>query len=273
MNYFLKCQSCGGLNNLKTEYMVFCTHCNAKLKNNYSDWKRFNPEASFDDFKKEHCVTEESLKQNAVEKPEKKPVTTKSILGIVLGIVLFAVFSHLGKMAYKHFSSPAGISTEVLNQEMPLQEYGKLGMCIRSPFELNETDIPLTEEIKSLIEEMYSFTSKTKDGFEIVVTSARYNEIIGEPDLQGAANGSIAEMKSAPGVSNFDSSQKDIKRQGMDGFEIRGSFVLKGNKAKYINVGLIDGLTLYQLMIIHLYDDKNAGELAEKVYQSLEIKK
>lgn len=273
MKYYLRCQSCGKLNHLKTEYMVFCTYCNSKLKNNYSDWKRLHQNSNFEDFKMECCLTEESMQQNAADKSEKKPVTLKTILGIIFGIVLFAAFSHFGKMVYESISSPSGISAEVLKEEMPLKEYGKMGMQIQSPFELKEAVIPISDDVKSLIDEMYSYSSKTKNGFEIIINSIRYNEVIGKPNLQGAANGSVAEMKNVSGVSDFNFSQKDINIQGLDGFEIRGSFVLKSNKAKYINVGLVDGLKLYQLIIIHLYNDENARELAEKVYQSLEIRK
>ena len=56
--YFLKCSKCGHFNEVKTEYMVFCSNCHKKLDNNYSDWFKQNPDKSFDTYKQLICSTE-----------------------------------------------------------------------------------------------------------------------------------------------------------------------------------------------------------------------
>lgn len=55
---FLKCNKCGHLNEVKSEYLVFCQKCNRKLENNFQDWKVKNPDKTFDDFKELICVSE-----------------------------------------------------------------------------------------------------------------------------------------------------------------------------------------------------------------------
>src|SRR6185295_6767562 len=58
MMYYLKCENCGFLNPLLTEYLVFCTSCQKKLVNNFHDWQKSNPDKTFDDFKNLVAVSE-----------------------------------------------------------------------------------------------------------------------------------------------------------------------------------------------------------------------
>jgi hypothetical protein len=41
MNYLI-CDNCNYKNVIYTERVVFCSHCNNKMKNNYLDWKKSN---------------------------------------------------------------------------------------------------------------------------------------------------------------------------------------------------------------------------------------
>lgn len=96
--HYLKCNSCGHLNELKSEYMTFCTSCNKKLENNYSDWKIRNSDQSFDEFKQVMCTTE------AIEASKELP-KTKNHKGLKFGItfvlvfaIAFAIFYALGQI-------------------------------------------------------------------------------------------------------------------------------------------------------------------------------
>ncbi|MUP39139.1 hypothetical protein [Labilibaculum euxinus] len=96
--HYLKCNNCGHLNELKSEYMTFCTKCSKKLENNYSDWKIRNSDQSFDEFKQVMCTTE------AIEASKEIP-KTKNRKGIKLGIIFtlvfavaFAIFYSLGQI-------------------------------------------------------------------------------------------------------------------------------------------------------------------------------
>jgi tetratricopeptide (TPR) repeat protein len=81
---YLKCSTCGHFNAVKTEYLIFCSKCNKKLINNYSDWSKQNSDKTFEDYKQLICTNE------IVEAPPEKTKTTKSkILTYLIAMVVF----------------------------------------------------------------------------------------------------------------------------------------------------------------------------------------
>lgn len=104
---YLKCNKCGHLNKLQTEYQTFCSDCKMKLDNNYSDWKRRNPEKSFDDFKQTECISDEQIAQakKDMAKPNKKH-GLKYYIVLIISIALFsAVGKYGGEIIYSLFNS------------------------------------------------------------------------------------------------------------------------------------------------------------------------
>jgi hypothetical protein len=93
--YFLKCSRCGHFNEVKTEYMIFCSNCNKKLDNNYSDWIKRNSDKSYDDFKKLICTTE--AKETPKIKPKSnKPKGLKYWIGFTIAFAIFYAIGQLG---------------------------------------------------------------------------------------------------------------------------------------------------------------------------------
>lgn len=91
---YLKCNNCGNLNKIQTEYQTFCSDCKKKLDNNYSDWVRLNTEKTFEDFKKAVCISEEDINNAKSMKKSTNKKGLKFYIGLVISI---AVFSTAGK--------------------------------------------------------------------------------------------------------------------------------------------------------------------------------
>ncbi len=93
--HFLNCSKCGHFNEVKSEYLVFCTKCDKKLDNNYSDWIIRNSDKTFEDFKNQVCTTN-------VEEPVKINTTKNKVKGLKYWIgftVAFAIFYAVGHFA------------------------------------------------------------------------------------------------------------------------------------------------------------------------------
>jgi len=253
--------------------MVFCTHCHSKIRNNFKDWKTFNPDASFEDFKNQVCFSEEQMRATQNIKPSKKKLDLKTLAGIIAGIVFFILFSQLGRIAYEHFNTPEFVTADLLEKSAERKEFGKLGLSIISPFELKENNLEMPEAVKPYINEMYFYSVDEKEPMGLMVNSIKYDDSVGQIDLNGAALGSVNEMKNTEGTTDFTYDKQDIVRQGLVGFDIRGSFTRNNTKAHFINLGLMDGFKMYQLVLIYKVDDKLAEKLALKIFNSLEIRK
>lgn len=91
--YYLKCNHCGGYNEIKTEFQIFCSICGKKLENNFKEWEKRNPGKNFEDFVKIECTTEKE--EVIVKKQSSKGwkfwavFTTAAIISAV--IVSFAI--------------------------------------------------------------------------------------------------------------------------------------------------------------------------------------
>jgi hypothetical protein len=92
--HFLKCNNCGHLNEVKSEYLIFCSDCNKKLDNNFSDWQRRNPEKSLDDFKQLICVSREEIEKS---NQKVKPNRIKGLKYWIIFAVAFAIFYAIGQ--------------------------------------------------------------------------------------------------------------------------------------------------------------------------------
>jgi hypothetical protein len=101
---YLKCSKCGCFNEVKTEYQMFCSCCNKKLVDNYSDWKIRNPDNSFDDFKQLICTTEKGdiPKSNSADK-KSPPKILIYLASVTIALVIFYIIGQIGKEALSRF--------------------------------------------------------------------------------------------------------------------------------------------------------------------------
>ncbi len=97
--HYIKCKNCGHNNEVKTEYLTFCTKCNKKLDDNFADWSRLNSDKTFDDFKLMVCTTEETHK-HTLKTGFAKRKGLKYWIGFA---VTFAIFYALGQFSGEIF--------------------------------------------------------------------------------------------------------------------------------------------------------------------------
>jgi hypothetical protein len=93
--HYLKCSNCGHFNELKTEYLTFCKNCNKVLKNNFTDWKKDNPNNTFEDFKQLICTTN-PVEHSKVDSNKKKSKGLKYWIGFALAFAIFYAIGQIG---------------------------------------------------------------------------------------------------------------------------------------------------------------------------------
>lgn len=127
--HYLKCNNCEHFNEVKTEHMIFCSKCNKKLINNYSDWSKRNSDKTFDEYKELFCTTE----PNEILIPKTKSNKTK-VIKFVLGLaVSFVIFYAIGQFMGEK-------STEPLLDKMLMEMASELNKSC--PFIIdNETEL------------------------------------------------------------------------------------------------------------------------------------
>ena len=106
--YFLKCSKCGHLNEVKSEYLIFCSKCDKKLDNSYTDWQKRNSEKSFDDYKQLICITETEVQKSTVKTKTYNFKSLKYGLAFAIAFAIFYAIGHFGgEKIISFFSKPA----------------------------------------------------------------------------------------------------------------------------------------------------------------------
>jgi len=258
------------MNEVKTEYQSFCDACNKKIDNNFPDWKKRNPGKTFGDFRQLICISEADIKANMKQDKPKR----KSLVYWIVFFVSFTIFTIAGSYggeAFIQFLKSEKTGKDVINMKWTRHNYGLYGLSLETPFQMAKTDLNLPDNVKALIEHMDSYTYNTEKGFKVYVNSAKYKPIIGEGSLQGAADGSVTEMKSQKGVTNFVYTQEWTNMGDIPGFVQRGSYDQDGVKINFINEGFVQGLNIWQVMAGYQANDEVGRMAEERVIASVEI--
>lgn len=268
--YYIKCNQCGSLNQFQNDYLTFCSSCNKKLENNYTAWQKANPTKKKEDYIQLYCISDEEIQERILNKPKKKSKLAY-LIGLVIVVSISTALASLGvNELIKYYKISKG-SEKVSEADWERKEYGNLGLSIDTPYELNKIDLPYPEELKTIIDRSYSYTYSSNEGLYILVNSVEYSELIGEFSIEGAANGSINEMKMEEGVSNFTYEQEDIEWNAIPGFKQNGSFLKDGIDANFINIGYAKERIFHQVLIIYPQSNKDAKSISERISSSISL--
>jgi hypothetical protein len=270
--YFLKCNKCGQLNEVKNEYLVFCTSCNKKLDSNFYDWQKRNPDSSLADFKRLVCVTEAEIPKTVPETKSNKPKSLKYWIGFAVAFAIFYAIGQFGGEAIVRFFKSEKTSKEVLSQKWIRETYGSYGLTVETPARLTKGDLPLTEEVKQYITDMDVYNYISAKGFKIMINSIKYDKSVESVDLQGAANGSVDELKLQEGITDVVYTEKALTKNDIPGFIQNGTYKHKGNSFEFINTGFASKLNLWQVFVVFQPDDAVGRTASERVIESIEIK-
>jgi hypothetical protein len=183
MTCFLKCNNCGHFNEVKTEYLTFCSGCSKKLDNNYSDWLRRNSDKSFDDFKQMVCT---SSKTETV-KTKAKSSGPKGLKYWISFALAFAIFYGIGQFGGEKiadlFRKPAFEkalmeSASEINKSCPIMvdNATRLDNAIALPGKIFQYNYTLVSMVKDSIN-----IDDLKNYLEPVIT----NQVKTNPDMKG----------------------------------------------------------------------------------------
>ncbi len=179
--HYLKCNNCGHFNELKTEYLVFCSHCSKKMPNNYSDWAKKHTDKSFEDFKSICCTTKPNNTPLKKQKNKSKTGLTLLLL-LAIGLATYTIV-HVGSSKITSL-----IEAPVMKQ-----------IWIKTANEIN-TNCPLMiDNITRLDNAMYI----PKKTFQYTYT------LVNMPDSNINTNELKANLE--PNVTNFVKTNPDLK--------------------------------------------------------------
>jgi len=267
---YIKCNKCGHLNQFQNDYLTFCSSCNKKLDNNYTSWQKENPKKNKAEYIRLFCISDEEIAERTKNQPKKKSKLAY-IIGIVIVTTISASLASLGVSELTKYFKNNIETSEIKEENWKLTSYGSLGLKLEVPFELTSIEVDLPDEIKSLIEVSNNYSYSSISGFTIVVNSFLYSDEVTEFSLEGAANGSINDIKMQAGVSNLDYQLDNIVLNDVPGFKLNGSLENEGVSFNLIIMGYVNGSVFHQVIVIYKSDDSEADKAAKRITSSIII--
>ena len=268
--YYIKCNQCGHLNDFQNDYLTFCSSCNKKLENNYTSWQKSNPSKSKEEYIQLFCISDEEFQERALNKPKKKSKLAY-LIGLAIVVSISSALASIGVNELIDYYKKNKNIEKVSEGDWELKSYGTLGLSAETPFDFEQMELPLPEELKSIIDLSESYTYNSKGGLYILINSVMYSDQIGEFSLDGAAQGSINEMKIEEGVRDLNFEQDDFELNNIPGFRQTGTFLKEETLASFINMGFSKGKIFYQMLLIYPQSNKNAKSIAERISSSVYI--
>lgn len=272
---YLLCDSCGHANALKSEYLTFCDDCGKKLPNNFSEWRKLHPMASFPEYRQAVGIFIKEKKPNTAAawvKRQLQPTNRgKVILFFSLVFVLLATAGTLfGKRAVFTLLY-AKVPKSSLYSSWQTVTIGRQALEISTPVKLWVHDQPLDTETAKAIE--YSKSYRNEDGGGIQITVNMYSywnnvsntlESAMEESHNAIQKGEVADMscKSVP-----------VLISGMPGKLEEGNYLYKGAiRLAFRNLVMVRGNSRWEILISCRDDDPVGQQVAQRVLKSVKIK-
>jgi hypothetical protein len=274
--YKLKCEHCGHLNEVSTEYLTLCSNCNRKLINSFAEWKKKNQIKSFDDYKNEVCIDEElelgkkQLEQRKSKKRHNRLIIILTIAGLVLGSV-FTLY-HFNKDKWLNsLVSLTNSTDEILDKEWEKKAYYDLHFYLETPYKPELIQLPFPEQLKAMISTSASYAfEKDAGAFSFVLIYIEF--LPGIPlNLDNSVKRSIAGMENQPGVTDLTSADVPYDVVGREATIVVGTLKKYGIKFKYQMLAFIDDKSLNQIIITYHENDEYAREAANRIIKSLKL--
>ena len=284
MNYLI-CDTCNYKNVIYTERIVFCKHCNNKMKNNYLDWKKSNNNKSLEAYFSEVTTTDGTqieLKKKAVvvdnSKTLKNPyyffkkhtniktrifIATTCIQLFIFSVIMFTQnnefeISEQHTQANKNYLQEVKWGNYSISQEI----------AITLPFELKKSESVLPCYLTNYVSVENSSKSESSESFSVTIEELEMN------DNANFVHNELLSLKDdymkAPNVyftSDDGHHHLSIKNYQTD--MQHGSYISNKTTYLYDNYTLTKGNKVIKIIVSYLQDDDLLSNYADIVSQSI----
>ena len=222
-------------------------------------------------------------KQIQIQLKKKRKNRILTAIGFVVGIFLTLVVFFTVTQGFDFVKDTIlGRPTkELLEGEWVKSDYGNPNISIETPNVLKRTDLTKTlpKEGLALIKDMQSFAyGSFSDNFYVMVSTARFKQET-QIDLSKALEGSLKMIELQGGQNMIVKQDEFNTKEGITGIKGYGTFsfintITKSSTKLYYEILLFSqNGGLQQIMILHEEGDKYANQIAERMLNSVELKK
>ena len=287
MNYLI-CDKCNFKNSIYTERVVFCNHCNQKMKNNFIDWKKANNSSSFESYINEVTTTDGTplILKNSIENSSKKfsfknpyhyfkSNTTKDTRLFIFASLaqLFIFFVIIFSQGYEFEIANNVIQKDKVQLDQIKWSNYKLpgNLAITLPFELKKSNTVLPNYMTSYLTINNSRRAETCKSFSVTIEELQMDS---NNIMDNAIRKDLRILKDQymDSPSTYFTSNEDFEYFKIKNYQTElqhGSYISHEKKYLYNNYTLTNGNKIIKIIISYLQDDELLCNYADIVSQSI----
>lgn len=139
MRHYIKCEHCGELVEIRSEYMVFCPLCRRKMSNSFAEWRRRHADGDFATYLSEVSVSDAAMEGVRDQRRIGRSIGRRRVvrrLAAAFGIAVAATIVGLaGLWIWERYHRGSSIAA-LLDRAWQIAYYEDLGATVKFPFEL-----------------------------------------------------------------------------------------------------------------------------------------
>jgi len=183
----------------------------------------------------------------------------------ILSILIFVVGMVGGKLAYDElFAEPETVSFE----DIDWAYFDRLGVRYEAPFELAPMELDLPEYVKTYVKEMNNLHYESK-AIGFFISRAEYRPGV-KPNIDGAVQGAVQNMKSQKGITEFTYKASPIRKNSIEGRLVEGTCKVNEEDAEFVCQVFAKDLKLLQIMTMNLSFPENRA-VRDRILKSVNI--
>ena len=266
--YFIRCENCGHLNPLKTEFVTFCEQCSRRLHQNFPEWIKTNPGKSLQDFRNEICVQKNGVTSNAFSQ---KKINKKIVLiPLIFIFILIAGAGYFYSEKIRDFFLSAKTPDTVLKSKWEKHLVGKYGLSMMLPEKLDKSTPDIPSDYQKFIKDAESYSYHPSKNFNVVVNSVLFQEGV-QLNLQGAYQGMMNELAGKQDVSNLEFKESPVVSDDVMGVFVEGSFHEKGIFMRFQGIIYMRKSNMWQVVVTYCDDDVVGNNVADRIMESVTV--
>lgn len=276
MVHYIKCSKCSELITVKSEFMVLCPHCNKKLDNSFREWAHKKPNATYEQYLSEVCIS-----SSAIGGLDEQRRITKKIgisrnfkrLSLALAIAVAVVaLSVCGIYLYKDSQKGASINA-IMDDNWKINYYEDLGVTVKFPFVLESQgtvvdSVVVADSTQTIIGSVSRSWSR-KDVTAVSATRVNFAPAYGV-NREAATQQILQSIVQDNNMQAFEFVPSDYSMgQGGTARMFSGSYLIGIEPYEFRAIMIVRGDSVWYFMVAYLRSMPEGTLLAEKFFKGI----
>ena len=225
----------------------------------------------------EEKLLDQQYKEEQEQKKKQKKIIISAAVILLLMLLTIGGFSIKYGFGYVKDTIVGHETKELLEGEWVTSDYGFPPITISTPIVLKRQEIPLPEELQGKVN-MTAFGFEEKENFTIAIATTQLPPEQKEPDLNNAIEGNLETLEKAGAQNIITKNEKFVTPNGAEGLKVFGTLSMplpssgKMVEGEYTFLLFNAENILQQVSLTWRSDDVYAGQMAERILNSIELK-